>query len=149
MERLPRKEIADAFALSQARGANLLFALAGSHIWRGDLSAMRDDVPHRGDGDDENAQPQPEAIDTLLLARAVEMLPPSCRSALADAYAKRNPAPAGQMIRDGGIEGVNVSRCEDRLTEIFSSLRTSEAIEQVPRWVLARENGAIGGHRPQ
>jgi hypothetical protein len=110
---------------------------------------MRDDVPHREDNDEENAQPQREANDTLLLARAVEMLPPHCRSALADAYAKRSPTPAGQMIRDGGIEDVNVAQCEKRLTEIFSSLRTSDAMEQVPKWVLARENGAIGGHRLQ
>ena len=127
----------------------MLVALAGARIWRGDLSAMRDDVPHREDGDDENAEPQPEAIDTLLLARAVEMLPPNCRSALADSYAKRNPSPMGQMIRDGGIEGVKLARCEEQLTEIFSSLRTSDAMEQVPRWVLDRENGAIGGQRPQ
>jgi hypothetical protein len=149
VEKFSRKEIADAFALSHARGADLLVAIAGAHVWRGDLSAMRDDVPHREDSDEEHAPPQDEAIDTLLLARAVEMLPPDCRSALTDAYAKRNSIPAGQMIRDGGIEGVSVTRCEERLTEILASLRASDAMEQVPRWVLARENAAIGGHRPQ
>lgn len=110
---------------------------------------MRDDDPRREDSDEENAPPERETIDTLLLARAVEMLPPDCRSALADAYAKRNTIASGQMIRDGGIAGINVARCEERLTEIFSSLQTSDAMDQVPRWVLARENGVIGGHRPQ
>jgi hypothetical protein len=109
---------------------------------------MRDDSPRREDADEDDAEPEPGAMDSLLLARAVEMLPPDCRSALRYAYAKSNATPSVQMIRDGGIDGAQVAKCEERLTQIFSSLQASDATEQVPRWVLARENGPVGGHRP-
>jgi hypothetical protein len=147
MERLSRSEIADAFALSEARGADLLVALAGANVWRGNLPAMRGDEPGSEERDDEQGETNPRALDTLLLARAIEILPPPCRSALATTYAKREDIRASQMIRDGGAEGTKVMECVERLHEIFSSLRTSDAMEQVPSWVFERENAPNGGHR--
>jgi hypothetical protein len=148
MDRLSGSEIAGAFALSEARGADLLVALAGSNVWRGNLSAMRGDEPH-SENRDEQGELNNDVIDTLLLARAIEILPPGCRSALATTYAKREDIRASQVIRDSGFEGAKVMECVERLHEIFSSLHTSDPMEQVPSWVFERENTADGGHRPK
>jgi hypothetical protein len=145
MRKLSAKEIADAFALSRARGADLLVSLAGAHVWQGSLSAMRSDDPRVPESDVEDGGPNTDVIDVVLLSRAIEILSPSCRSALESTYAR--PA-FGSVIRDGGADGRTITKCEEHLREIVASLETSDVTEQVPKWVLARENGQNAGHPP-
>lgn len=107
---------------------------------------MRDDDPRSEEADVVDRAPNEDVLDTLLLARALELLAEPCHSALATAYAKRYEISSHQIIRDGGSDDVT-RKCEERLRDIAASLRASDTDEQVPKWVFARENGANGGHR--
>src|SRR5687768_6693299 len=115
MKTLPATIVAEAFALSNARGADLLVRLGAFGVWRGDLSAMRGDDPPVPQTTDPAASPTtPSLVDTLVLSRAIELLPPTCRAALAAVYLEH------------GHPDANAARCEQRLLEIYDSLtRTS------------------------
>ena len=49
MKTPPDEVVTEAFALSRARGAELLARLGDFNVWHGDLAAMRGDEP-RGEG---------------------------------------------------------------------------------------------------
>lgn len=126
MERLPERQLVEAFELSSARGAELLERLGGFNVWNGDLAAMRADEPQAPR--DENAEtPTQESrnlVDTLMLARAIELLQPICRAALSSVYAHRAGAGAVATELDTSPENAKrlVTNCEKRLLEIYESL---------------------------
>src|SRR5947209_4348475 len=89
MKELPTSVVAEAFALSRERGADLLVRLGDFDVWRGDLNEMRGDSPA-------TSQTVPDMnpssattnffVDTLIMSRALELLQPVCRAALAALY---------------------------------------------------------------
>jgi hypothetical protein len=153
MKRLPEGELVEAFALSSARGAELLERLGGFNVWSGDLAAMRNDEPHVRR--DVNAEETPELeaynlVDTLVLARAIEILQPICRAALSSIYAHRSGTGSVATELDTSPENAErlVTNCEKRLLEIYESLvQSSGDSRAVPNWVSEREHVAVSGIR--
>jgi len=127
MTTLPPETVAEAFALSSARGADLLVRLGAFNVWRGDLATMRGDDPR---ATVETPEPEPEEdrmnrlFDTLTLARAIELLQPVCRAALATVYVEHKDAAslAADLDTDARSAQSIVTRCEARLLEIYHSL---------------------------
>lgn len=154
MKTLSEQVIADAFALSNARGAELLARLGSFDVWRGDLATMRGDDPRTPDGYGENDEPtvKDRALgDTLMLARAIEDLPPICRAALAAVYAdRRDPS---SLAADLDTEPADAQRiitsCEQRLQALYEAIanRLPAETATVPEWVSEREHAAAGGNR--
>jgi len=152
MKRLSERQLIEAFALSSARGAELLERLGDFNVWTGDLAAMRNDEP-RAAADAEEKLPEPEScnlVDVLLLARAIELLQPICRAALSSVYARH--AGAGSVATELDTSPENAERmvttCEKRLLQIYESLvETSDESRAVPDWVSEREHVAVGGTR--
>jgi len=140
MKTLPDQIVAEAFALSSARGADLLARLGDFNVWRGDLAMMRGDNPRALVTDGEPTASQPRMrnfLDTLILARAIELLQPECRAALSAAYAERKPTESSSNLD-----------CEKRLLEIYDSLKASAQDETtVPQWISEREHAAAGNRR--
>jgi len=149
MKKLPAEVVAEAFALSGARGADLLARLADFGVWRGDLSAMRGDDPHEPMPAEAHDATRPigDFFDALLLAGAIERLQPVCRAALAAVYAERKDtaALAADLDTDSAHASRIVSNCEQHLLEIYDSLAKESA--SVPRWVSELEHAGVGGNR--
>jgi hypothetical protein len=142
MKKLPEQLVSEAFALSNARGADLLARLGGFNVWRGDLATMRGDHP-RGPAPDEApeaSRPTEAFLDALVLARAIERLQPACRAALAAVYAEH---------RDPASLAADLSDCEQRLLEIYDALAKEPAGESpaLPQWVSELEHAGTGGSR--
>jgi hypothetical protein len=115
MNTLSADAIAEAFALSNARGADLLLHLGNFGVWRGDLAAMRGDDPRATDVKTESGT-APSGADfqeTFLLAKALDLLTPECRSVLTAAYAEQRSGSTADRVTRG---------CERRLLEIYESL---------------------------
>src|SRR4051794_6023739 len=152
MKRLSERQLFEAFALSSARGAELLERLGGFNVWTGDLAAMRKDEPGAA-SDAEDELPEREScdlVDTLVLARAIELLQPICRAALASVYAHQPGAGSVATELDTTPENAErlVTTCEKRLLQIYESLmETSDESGAVPEWVSEREHVAVGGTR--
>jgi hypothetical protein len=149
MKKLPEHVVAEAFALSGARGADLLARLGGFSVWRGDLAAMRDDNP-RGPAPDrapEASRPMEAFLDALVLARAIERLEPVCRAALAAVYEKQKDptSRAADLGTDATQAQRSVSNCEQRLLEIYDALAKESST--VPQWVSELEHAGAGGSR--
>jgi len=142
MTTLPDQIVAEAFALSSARGADLLARLGDFQVWRGDLATMRGDNPRPHTTEDEPPVARPEMrafLDTLVLARAIELLQPDCRATLSAVYAERKAA--GSPAATQPI----LTNCEKRLLEIYDSLKSTAQDEtMVPEWVSEREHAAVG-----
>jgi hypothetical protein len=156
MKTLPYKIVAEAFALSNSRGAELLARLGEYDVWRGDLATMRLDSPRASESSDTSEgqvrtqQTTVVFLDTLLLARAIELLPPICRAALAAVYADRQDiaALATELDTQPADAQRITANCEKRLLETYDSLTTSAVDEgTVPHWVSEREHAAVGGNR--
>ena len=152
MKTLPDKLVAEAFALSNARGAELLARLGEFDVWRGDLASMRGDEPRQPEADEQQDSPPTLRIflDTLVLARAIELLQPVCRAALAATYAEtKDPASlAAELDTSTEYAQRMVATCERRLLEIYDALTTSEQDQtRMPEWVSEREHAAAGGSR--
>ena len=152
-ERLLERELIEAFALSGARGAELLERLGDFNVWSGDLATMRGDEP-RGARDvkvEKTAEQESRnLVDTLVLARAIELLQPICRAALSSFYVHH--AEPGSVAKELETSPENAERlltnCEKRLLEIYESLaRVSDQPGAVPDWVSEREHVAVGGTR--
>jgi hypothetical protein len=153
MKTFPEKRIAEAFALSTARGADLLARLGSFKVWQGDLATMRGDDP-RQETHPNNVEAAPMTtvfVDTLVLARAIELLPPICRAALSDVYAEHKDT--ASVAADLDTEPASAQRimmnCERRLIEIFASLENTSRDDAaaVPQWVSEREQAAASGGR--
>jgi hypothetical protein len=148
MERLLERELVEAFALSRARGAELLERLGDFNVWNGDLATMRDDEPQGPREVKVEKTPEHESrklVDALLLARAIELLQPTCRAALSSTYA--HPADTG-FTRLPEDEERLVTNCQNQLLEIYESLvQSSGESRAVPNWVSERERVAAGGTR--
>jgi DNA-directed RNA polymerase specialized sigma24 family protein len=151
MKTLPPKALAEAFALSGARGADLLARLGAFRVWDGDLATMRGDDPYveapGGDaGSDDPQQEQDgiaELVDTVRLARAIELLNPIHRTALAGVYLEHKDAAAlaADLDTDSASAASFVVRCEQRLAEIYDSLSGTPGAEvTVPQWVSDRDH---------
>lgn len=138
MKPLPDRIAANAFALSSARGAELLAHLGDFNVWLGDLATMRDDDPRTVVTEDEPTAAQlrmRDFLETLVLARAIELLQPDCRAALSVVYSERKLTESPRDLD-----------CEKRLLEIYDSLKASEQDETtVPQWLSEREH-ALWGH---
>lgn len=152
MKRLPESAVAEAFALSNARGAELLVRLGAFRVWRGDLATMRGDDPRIPAADDESEAPPtaPVFLDTIVLARAIEQLQPICRATLGSVYAERkDPATlAADLDTDPAYAQKILTNCERRLLEIYDSLIESATdTAAIPQWVSEREAAAAGGRR--
>ena len=114
MHTLPAELIAEAFALSNARGADLLVQLGNFGVWRGDLATMRGDAPRaESKSDSRSASLEVEFQEAFVLAKAIELLTPDCRSALAVAYSANGSDRSPDPVR---------RECERRLLEIYESL---------------------------
>lgn len=153
MKTLAGQIVAEAFALSTARGADLLAQLGSFRVWQGDLAAMRRDNPRAPMPNDE-----PEVVpamrvffDTLILARAIELLQPVCRAALAAVYAEHQDTAslAADLDTDPADAQRILTNCEQRLVEIYDSLAKESPHDAatVPQWVSEREHAAAGGSR--
>jgi hypothetical protein len=109
--------ITEAFAFSRARGAALLARLGDFNVWRGDLAEMRGDSPRAKPG---HAPPKREPVaplsETLLMARAIELLQPDCRAVLSRLY-------AGADENGGKGSDDTAAHCKSRLFEIYASLQ--------------------------
>ncbi len=114
MHTLSSDVIAEAFALSNAKGADLLAELGRFEVWRGDLAAMRGDDPRGAESaaDSRTALRGAAFQEAVMLAKAIELLTADCRSTLAAAYANRASRADDRVIHD----------CERRLLEIYESL---------------------------
>jgi len=153
MKTLPEKIVSEAFALSNSRGAELLARLGEFNVWNGDLATMRGDSPRASDTPEEPVSTRRTIgvfLDTLLLARAIELLPPVCRAALSAVHAERKGK--ASLATELDTQPTDAQRitanCEKRLLEIYDSLTTSAANEgTVPQWVSEREHAAVGGSR--
>lgn len=124
MSKLSAQTIADAFALSTARGADLLAQLGDFGVWRGDLSAMRGDEPRDPAQTETDAVPTTSNFsDTLLVVRALELLQPACREALRAAHIDhRQPASSAAVVDTDPEHAQRIAACEERLVEIYESL---------------------------
>jgi len=153
MRTLPEHTVAEAFALSSARGADLLARLGSFRVWHGDLATMRGDDPRGPMSNDrpEAARPMTVFLDTLVLARAIERLSPVCRAALAAVYAEHKDA--ASLAADLDTEPAHAERimsnCEQRLLEIYDALAKDSPGDPatVPEWVSELEHAAAGGSR--
>jgi hypothetical protein len=139
MNTLPDQIVAQAFALSSARGADL-------------LTTMRGDNPRSLVTDDEPPAARPEMrafLDTIVLARAIELLQPDCRAALSVVYAERKATePSTNLDGQPGNAQPITTNCEKPLLEIHDSLKASAHVETtVPQWVSEREHAAAGDRR--
>jgi hypothetical protein len=152
MKQLPRSAVTEAFALSNARGAELLARLGTYRVWRGDLATMRNDNPRMTAPADESGAPSETGVllDTIVLARAIELLQPVCRAALWSVYAeqKDSAALAADLETDPAYAQRILTRCEQRLLEIYDSL-SEDATETatMPQWVSEREKAAAAAGR--
>lgn len=152
MKRLPDSAVAEAFALSNARGADLLARLGAFRVWHGDLATMRRDDPRTSDSDHIPDVPATPSLflDTIVLARAIELLQPICRATLASVYAERkDPAAlAADLDTDAAYAQKILTNCEQRLLEIYDSLIESTTdTAAIPQWVSKREQAAAAGGR--
>src|SRR5258706_1026498 len=87
--KVPEEVIREAFALSRARGAELLTRLGDFDVWQGDLSEMRGDTPRSIPSPvvrDHSTENTHFLFDTLTMARAIERLRPLCREVLSAVY---------------------------------------------------------------
>jgi len=82
----------EALAISRARGAERLMRLGDFDIWRGKLAEMRGDRPLNRERLDEPER-QARNADALLVARALDLLDPECRDAIANLYEKGETNP--------------------------------------------------------
>ncbi len=154
MKTLPDEVVSEAFALSRARGAELLARLGDFNVWHGDLAMMRGDEPRRGEeaveGRHEGSTRRVFA-DTLVLARAIELLQPVCRAALSVAYLDRKDTAsvAGELNISAEHAERLIVNCRERLLEIYESLTTDFASHEaaMPTWVAEREHAAAGSNR--
>ena len=152
MKRLPEAAIAEAFALSNARGAELLAQLGAFRVWHGDLAAMRGDDPRTPAPADESDVPSTTSMfpDAIVLARAIELLQPICRAALWSIYVeqKDSAALAADLDTDSAYAQKILTRCEQRLLEIYQSLADdSTDTAPVPQWVSERQQATAAGGR--
>lgn len=154
METLPEQIVAEAFALSNARGADLLVRLGTFRVWQGDLATMRGDDPRGSNASDEAeeaASARDVLLDTLVLAKAIELLQPICRAALAAVYVERKDSSslAADLDTEPAYAQRIMTNCEQRLLEIYDSLAKSSPADAatIPEWVLEREHAAAGGSR--
>jgi DNA-directed RNA polymerase specialized sigma24 family protein len=131
VKKLAEDVVAEAFALSGARGADLLARLGDFGVWRGDLATMRGDSPRgpASDGTPEAARPMATFLDALVLARAIEGLQPLCRAALTAVYAEQKDSAslAADLDTDAAQAQRIVSNCEQRLLEIYDDPAGSTA----------------------
>lgn len=152
MKRLPESAVAEAFALSNARGAELLARLGAFRVWHGDLATMRRDDPRTSASDDASEGPATSTVflDTILLARAIERLQPICRVTLGAVYAERKDTAtlAADLDTDPAYAQKILTNCERRLLEIYDSLIESATdTTAMPQWVSEREQAAAAGGR--
>ncbi|MGN6184666.1 MAG: hypothetical protein ACTHQM_13540 [Thermoanaerobaculia bacterium] len=130
MNTISGQTVAEAFALNTARGADLLLELGKYDVWFGDLATMRGDDPRNYSiRDTPRTSAGPTALhEALRVARAIELLPAECRDVLRTIYVEHETrtalAPPEQQ---------RVSRCEERLLEIYESLDR----ESSPEWMSA------------
>src|SRR6185369_3455319 len=123
------------------------------NVWKGDLAAMRDDEPRVPRDVHTEKMPEQESrnlVDTLTLARAIELLQPICRAALSSVYVHQAGAGAVATELDTSPENAErmVTTCEKRLLQIYESLvETSDESRVVPDWVSEREHVVAGGTR--
>jgi hypothetical protein len=113
---------------------------------------MRRDDPRAPIGDEPEVMPPMRGFfDTLVLARAIELLPPVCRAALSAVYAEhKDPASlAADLDTDPAYARKFVTNCEQRLFEIYDALATVSPHDEatVPQWVSEREHAAAGSSR--
>ena len=152
MKRLPESAVAEAFALSNARGAELLARLGAFRVWHGDLATMRGDHPRTSASEPVSDVLAASTVvpDTIVLARAIELLQPVCRAALLSVYAERkdSAALAADLDTDPAYAQKILTKCEQRLLEIYDSLIESTTdTAAIPHWVSEREQAAAGGGR--
>lgn len=143
MKTLPESIVAGAFELSSARGADLLARLGEFDVWRGDLAVMREDEPRSVRTTREPRTPErtsPGLLDTLVLARAIELLDPMCRAALSKIYT----LPSERNSPSATISDVD---CENRLLEIYDSLTHESADGEATVPITQREDAAGRGSR--
>jgi hypothetical protein len=126
MTTLPEHVLAEAFALSNARGADLLARLGSFNVWRGDLATMRDDNPRAPmpSSEPEDARPMRVSADALVLAEAIERLQPRCRAALAAVYVDhKDPSAVAAALDTEPADAQRIKAgCEQRLREIYDAL---------------------------
>jgi hypothetical protein len=130
MNTLNETAVAQAFALTNAKGADLLVELGQFGVWSGDLGAMRGDDPHVPAP--ENDQVVPRSADlaiALRLARAIELLTPTCRESLSALYRDKNARLSRVADRD---RSKTLSTCEQLLQELYDSLPGDSAA--LPSW---------------
>ena len=142
---VPDEVIIEAFALSRERGAALLARLGDFNVWHGDVAAMRRDSP-RSDRGDVHAKRSPVVplAQTLVMARAIELLQPDCRAVLANVYGDDDSA--GRALRSGteatSERYAEALTCKSRLLEIYASLQGRSGEQATPDWVAEREHAA-------
>jgi hypothetical protein len=102
MQTLSRELIAEAVALANAKGADLLVQLGNFGVWHGELATMRGDDPRTTRSNTEAASHGADFQEAFVVAKAIELLTADCRSAFA----------AGHMPPE----------CMRRLGEIYESL---------------------------
>ena len=147
--------IRQAFALSHARGADLLLLLGNFDVWHGDLAEMRGDSPRV-----EQAASSPpvgtnrtDLADVLLMSRAIEALDADCRTVLMPLYGVRDGSPNAAPGREANHDSSNhqrVSTCRSRLVAAYGELLKHTAGPATPEWVAEREHAAVSashGHR--
>jgi hypothetical protein len=152
--KVPEAVIREAFALSRARGAELLTRLGDFDVWRGDLSEMRGDSPRSAPGgtaQDHSAERTHFLFDTLAMARAIEKLRPLCRDTLSAVY--EHPKDTANLSREletheGDADEI-ATNCEKRLVEIYAALKDGSADDPLttPDWITEREHAAAAGDR--
>jgi hypothetical protein len=147
MEKLPGPIVAEAFALSRSRGADLLVRLGDFDVWRGDLSEMRGDSPRSLQTPaDTSAAPTNTTFffDTLIMARALELLQPVCRAALSALYLDHKDAQPLADDLDTWPEQAEklIANCEKRLLEAYVALKAAGTNAPTPEWAVERELAA-------
>jgi hypothetical protein len=147
--------IRQAFALSHARGADLLLLLGNFDVWHGDLAEMRGDSPRAEQA--ASAHPvitnRSHLADVLLMSRAIEALDADCRTALMTLYGARDGSPDAAPDRETNHDSSNhqrVSTCRSRLVAAYAELQKQTTGPATPEWVAEREHAAVSashGHR--
>lgn len=146
---IPEEVIRQAFALSQARGVQLLSLLGSFDVWRGDLAEMRDDSPRT---EEKNGPEQPTVAnggtlaEVLLMSRAIEILDSDCRTALSKAYEVAQGMPDNKPSREDTAERERASACKRRLVELYAQLQQQTTGSSPPAWVAEREHAIIVSH---
>src|SRR5438552_2560411 len=142
MKTLPDEVMTEAFALSRARGAELLARLGDFSVWHGDLATMRGDEPRQDEAKVDvghEARTPRVFVDTLILVRAIELLPTVCRAALSRAYVDRDDAAALASELDTHAEHAEriIANCRERLRDIYESLTSGSSMTDttIPEWV--------------